>query len=182
VTVVELDVEGVRSHFVRDGRHGAMWAPGACSHAEMRLCWSMADAIRLAQDGLSGTEAMAATRIVDAEAPAPGALLPPLGFVPDAQIVTVPEMFGASLRAQLRRRMARSDRSPSSSTSSRDSIRERFAAVDGADVVVTLPYQAIASSLPSDLSSRSGRRRRARRELAALQHSPASSRATSSAP
>ena len=66
----------------------------------MRLCWSAADAIRLAQDGLSGTEAMAATRIVDAQAPAPGTSLPPLGFVRDAQIVAVPEMFGASLRAQ----------------------------------------------------------------------------------
>jgi hypothetical protein len=153
VIVVGLDVDDVRSHVVFDRGRGAAWAPGDSARAEMRLCWTARDASRLATGALTGTEAMAATRIVDASTPELDGAMPPSGFVRGAPAAHVPAMLGASLVVQF----ATGDGPFGPFAFVLELIdgiprRERFGTVASADVVVTLSFRAIASVFADRIS------------------------------
>jgi hypothetical protein len=153
VTVVELDVDGAISRVVRDDGGGLSWEPRTSECEAVRLCWSRGDAQRLAVGALSGTRAMAATRIADASRRTPELSLPPMGFVHAASAVEIPTMLGASLRAQF----ATTDGPFGAFSYVLELVdgvpsHEAFATAATADVVVTLPYQAIASVFAGSIS------------------------------
>src|SRR5262249_14683900 len=109
--------------------------------------------MRLARGELSGTEAMAAARRVDANTSELGTALPPVTFVRQAALVGLPRQFGATLRIQL----ATTDGpfGPFAFALDLDDglpVRERFTALASADVIVTVRYAAVAAVFAARMS------------------------------
>lgn len=153
MTCFELDVAGARAHLVGEGEGPARWAPGASGQVVPRLCWSTMDAMRLARGELSGTEAMAATRLLDANASELGTALPPMTFVRQAALVGLPRQFGATLRVQVG--TTDGPFGPFAFALDLDDglpVRERFTTLAAADVIVTLRYAAVASVFAGRMS------------------------------
>ena len=97
----EFVAGGTCSHLVIEAGRVVEFASGGLPTADIGLAWSSEDAVRIAWGTVSGTEAMAATTM---SVPASGAEFvgppAPLGLMTRPEVDALPELFGASLRAQ----------------------------------------------------------------------------------
>ena len=130
---------GLRSSRTARSRVGS---PGSCRARTSRFAGTSTTWTRILHRRISGTEALAATTVVDGDYVGPPS---PMDLGQQAELARLPRLPGATLDVQYEHAAGRSATSPSSSRSWTGQVASmRFGRLDDRDALVEVPYLVMA--------------------------------------